>query len=56
MKSLYNSTNGLVVMADSFDSTLFKQTFQKVFEKDAEGKLKMTFNATLEVGFGLFVF
>ncbi|KAL3072501.1 hypothetical protein niasHS_017475 [Heterodera schachtii] len=49
MKSLYNSTNGLVVMADSFDSTLFKQTFQKVFEKDADGNLKMTFNATLEV-------
>uniref|UniRef100_A0A914HCX9 Protein transport protein SEC23 n=1 Tax=Globodera rostochiensis TaxID=31243 RepID=A0A914HCX9_GLORO len=49
MKSLYNSTNGLVVMADSFDSTLFKQTFQKVFEKDADGSLKMTFNASLEV-------
>uniref|UniRef100_A0A183BQ70 Protein transport protein SEC23 n=1 Tax=Globodera pallida TaxID=36090 RepID=A0A183BQ70_GLOPA len=49
MKSLYNSTNGLVVMADSFDSTLFKQTFQKVFEKDADGALKMTFNASLEV-------
>lgn len=36
-------------MADSFDSTLFNQSFQKVFEKDGTGVLKMAFNATLEV-------
>lgn len=36
-------------MADSFNSTLFKQTFQKVFEKDAQGHLKMGFHATMEV-------
>ena len=36
-------------MADSFDSTLFKQSFQKVFEKDANGALKMTLNASFEV-------
>ena len=39
-------------MADSFDSTLFKQSFQKVFEKDANGALKMAFNATVEVKVG----
>lgn len=36
-------------MADSFNSVLFKQTFQKVFEKDENGNLKMGFNATMEV-------
>lgn len=38
-------------MADSFSSVLFKQTFQKVFEKDTNGNLKMGFNATMEVSF-----
>jgi len=36
-------------MADSFDSSLFNQSFQKVFEKDGNGSLKMAFNASLEV-------
>lgn len=40
---------GNVVMADSFKSSLFKQTFQRVFEKDYNGFLKMGFNATMEV-------
>ena len=39
-------------MADSFNSVLFKQTFQKVFEKDANGSLKMGFNATMEIKTG----
>lgn len=49
MKNLYNSTGGIVIMGDSFNSTLFKQTFQRAFDKDALGKLKMGFNATMEV-------
>ena len=49
MKNLYNSTGGIVVMGDSFNSTLFKQTFQRAFDKDAQGRLKMGFNATMEV-------
>lgn len=36
-------------MTDSFSSSLFKQSFQKVFEKDENGHLKMAFNATMEV-------
>lgn len=36
-------------MGDSFNSSLFKQTYQRVFEKDANGNLKMGFNATMEV-------
>ena len=49
MRSLYASTNGLVIMADSFESSLFRQSFSKVFEKDADGHLKMAFNATMEI-------
>ena len=52
MKSCYSQTNGHVVMADSFKSTLFQQSFKKVFEKDANGFLKMGFNATMEVKVG----
>lgn len=36
-------------MGDSFNSSLFKQTFQRVFVRDQKGDLKMAFNATLEV-------
>uniref|UniRef100_A0A915NJ42 Protein transport protein SEC23 n=1 Tax=Meloidogyne floridensis TaxID=298350 RepID=A0A915NJ42_9BILA len=42
----------IVVMADSFDSSLFNQSFQKVFEKDGNGSLKMAFNASLEIKLG----
>lgn len=42
---------GHVVMGDSFASSLFKQTYQRVFDKDANGHLKMAFNATMEVSF-----
>ncbi|CAK5036267.1 unnamed protein product [Meloidogyne enterolobii] len=52
MKALYSQTNGIVVMADSFDSSLFNQSFQKVFEKDGNGSLKMAFNASLEIKLG----
>lgn len=38
-----------MVMGDSFNSSLFKQTFQRVFSKDQKGDFKMAFNGTLEV-------
>ncbi|CAH2012889.1 unnamed protein product [Acanthoscelides obtectus] len=49
MKQCCNSTGGHMVMGDSFNSSLFKQTFQRVFAKDQKGELRMAFNATLEV-------
>ncbi|EFA06320.2 protein transport protein Sec23A isoform X1 [Tribolium castaneum] len=49
MKQCCNSTGGHMVMGDSFNSSLFKQTFQRVFARDAKNELKMAFNATLEV-------
>ena len=52
MKNLFNSSGGHVVMGDSFNSSLFKQTYQRSFDKDAAGNLKMGFNATMEVKVG----
>uniref|UniRef100_A0A8D3E1H8 Protein transport protein SEC23 n=1 Tax=Scophthalmus maximus TaxID=52904 RepID=A0A8D3E1H8_SCOMX len=42
-------STGYMVMADSFNTSLFKQTFQRVFTKDVQGSFKMAFAATLEV-------
>ncbi len=38
-----------MVISDSFTTSIFKQTFLRVFSKDAEGHLQMGFNATLDV-------
>lgn len=49
MKSLVNMTGGFMILSDSFTTTIFKQSFQRVFQKDAQGHLQMGFNATLDV-------
>ncbi|XP_078001202.1 protein transport protein Sec23A-like [Glandiceps talaboti] len=49
MKYLANYTGGHMVMGDSFNTALFKQTFQRVFSKDVKGEFKMAFGAVLEV-------
>lgn len=36
-------------MSDSFNTSLFKQTFQKVFAKDTKNEYRMNFGATTEV-------
>ena len=41
-----------MVMGDSFNTSLFKQTFQRVFSKDAKSEFKMSFSATVEVKVG----
>lgn len=39
-----------MVMGDSFNTSLFKQSFQKVFAKDAQNAhFRMGFNASFEV-------
>lgn len=43
---------GYMVMADSFNTSLFKQTFQRVFNKDVQGSFKMAFAGTLEIKVG----
>ena len=42
-------SSGHMVLGDSFNSSLFKQTFQRVFQQDDSGNLEMAFNATIEV-------
>jgi len=42
--------SGHMVMADAFNSSLFKQTFQRVFSRNQDTQeLRMAFNGTLEV-------
>ncbi|XP_011410444.1 PREDICTED: protein transport protein Sec23A-like isoform X2 [Amphimedon queenslandica] len=50
MRYFSKYTGGYMVMGDSFNTSLFKQTFQKVFAKDAQNNhFRMGFNASLEV-------
>ncbi|KAM3420557.1 Protein transport protein SEC23 [Cercospora zeina] len=49
MKGLPNSTGGHMILTDSFTSSMYKQSFSKIFDVDANDNLKMGFNASLEV-------
>eukprot|EP00053_Salpingoeca_punica_P011142 m.99720 g.99720 ORF g.99720 m.99720 type:complete len:768 (+) comp15597_c0_seq1:109-2412(+) len=49
MRYLPNYTGGCIVMGDSFNTSLFKQTFQRVFSKDQRGEYNMAFNANFEI-------
>ncbi|SPO23108.1 probable SEC23 - component of COPII coat of ER-golgi vesicles [Ustilago trichophora] len=49
MKGLANLTNGHMILADSFQMGIFKQSFNRIFVKDDQGHLQMGFNATLDV-------
>ena len=49
MKALPNSTNGVIVLSDSFSTSIFKQSFLRVFNKDDQGNLAIGFNATFDV-------
>ena len=49
MKGLPNSTGGHMIITDSFTASMYKQSFAKVFDTDAQGNLEMGFNASLEV-------
>ncbi|TFY70212.1 hypothetical protein EVG20_g2789 [Dentipellis fragilis] len=40
MKSLPNSTNGVIVLSDSFATSIFKQSFLRIFAKDEQGHLQ----------------
>lgn len=49
MKSLANYTGGIIAMAESFDTNIYRQAVQRIFLKDANGTLTMAFNATTDV-------
>ncbi|CAE6469906.1 unnamed protein product [Rhizoctonia solani] len=48
MKLLANMTNGVIVLSDSFATSIFKQSFIRIFNKDSQGHLQMGFNATFD--------
>lgn len=49
MKYCCNYTGGHMVLGDSFDTELFRQSFQRAFGKNSRDEFKMAFNATLDV-------
>eukprot|EP01135_Chromosphaera_perkinsii_P005941 Nk52_evm9s373 gene=Nk52_evmTU9s373 len=49
MKALCNWTGGYMILGDSFNTSLFKQTFQRVFNKNENDEYQMAFGAQVEV-------
>ncbi|KAJ1561917.1 GTPase-activating protein S23 [Nowakowskiella sp. JEL0078] len=49
MKSLAATTNGVIVISDSFTTSMFKQSFLRLFVKDEQNNLLMGFNASFDV-------
>lgn len=49
MKNLCNLTGGTLVLTDSFATSIFKQSFLRLFAKDSEGYLTMGFNGILDI-------
>ena len=50
MPCYYWLYSGYLIMGDSFNTSLFKQSFQKVFAKDPQNAhFRMAFNASLEI-------
>ena len=41
--------SGHMVMGDSYNTSLFKQSFQRVFSKDVKNEFKMAFGANVEI-------
>ena len=37
-----------MVLAETFDHVIFRQSLARMFERDADGHLSMAFNATVE--------
>lgn len=49
MHHLPDSTGGVIVLSDAFSTSIFKQSFLRVFNKDDQGFLCMGFGGNLEV-------
>jgi protein transport protein SEC23 len=49
MQSLSNKTGGVLLLTDAFTTSIFKQSYLRLFSKDEEGYLLMGFNATFDV-------
>lgn len=46
---MVNNTGGLMILADSFTTSIFKSSFHRLFDTDMNGDLNMGFNATMEI-------
>lgn len=49
MQTLTNKTGGVLLLTDAFTTSIFKQSFLRMFGKDEHGYLLMGFNCTFEV-------
>lgn len=49
MKQLCSKTGGVLLLTDAFTTSIFKQSFLKLFVKDHHDFLQMGFNATLDI-------
>ncbi|SCV05120.1 LANO_0H00474g1_1 [Lachancea nothofagi CBS 11611] len=49
MKQLTDSTGGVLLLTDAFSTSIFKQSFLRLFSSDEEGYLTMAFNANMSV-------
>ena len=49
MKYCVNYTGGHMILADSFNTSLFKQSFQRVFLKDAQNNFRMGFGSVIDI-------
>jgi len=49
MRHLVKKTGGVIILADEFESEMFKKSFQKLFTHDEDDQLKMAFNGTIEL-------
>ena len=49
MKNLCNKTGGTLLLSDAFTTSIFKQSFLRLFNKDSEGYLLMSFNGTFDI-------
>lgn len=49
MKEMPSKTGGVLLLTDAFTTTIFRNSFLSLFEKDADDNLLMGFNATLDI-------
>ncbi|CCE64827.1 hypothetical protein TPHA_0I03260 [Tetrapisispora phaffii CBS 4417] len=49
MKKLTDKTGGILLLTDAFMTSIFKQSYLRMFAKDDEGYLRMAFNGKLTV-------
>ncbi|CAK7904743.1 protein transport protein Sec23p [[Candida] anglica] len=49
MKNLCNLSGGTLLLSDAFTTSIFKQSFLRLFSKDSEGDLLMGFNGILDI-------